>query len=53
MGTAMTEVPPDMYPGLTIRDEDRSAFGLDWEYHRRGWSPDNCPLRGRSALDFR
>lgn len=37
----------DDYPGRQISDEDRSPLGLGWEYRRRGWSQDLCPLTGK------
>jgi len=42
------------YPGRTIKDQDRSPFGLGWEYRRRGWTQDRCPLPpGDRREDFR
>ena len=40
----MRTAADEPYPGRMIADEERTAFGLGWEYARRGWSPDQCPL---------
>lgn len=33
-------------PGRVIPDSERSAFGLGWEYRRRGLDQGRCPLLG-------
>jgi hypothetical protein len=42
--------PP--YPGRILRDEDRSPLGLGWEYARRGWRKDRCPLPKKRRAEF-
>jgi len=42
-----------LYPGRLIRDSERTAFGLGWEYARRRWYVDHCPLKAAADLsDF-
>lgn len=32
------------YPGAFIADENRTPFGLGWEYRRRDWDSSKCPF---------
>ena len=49
----MNRATDPLYPGRKLPDEQRTAFGLGWEYARRGWSPDICPLKDSSDIcDF-
>lgn len=39
----------DDNPGRTMTDSERSPFGLGWEYARRKWNRERCPLKGTEA----
>ena len=39
----------DDNPGRKLTDAERSPRGLGWEYARRKWNRDRCPLKGVEA----
>ena len=39
----------DDYPGRQLTDAERSPRGLGWEYARRKWGRERCPLKGVEA----
>ncbi len=41
----------ERYPGRYLKDEDRSAYGLGWEYRRRGLPADDCPFKDEKRIN--
>lgn len=40
----------DELPGVMVKDEERTPFGLGWEFRRRGLKPKNCPFKDQESV---